>query len=912
MAEEGPINFKALRAKFQEEGLLAQTKTSRPAVAEKPKHFPPTSGHCSTVVSSINIAAENKTAVVPRVIFRDGLRASGGKRPISFPPQHQQNSPSSQLVNGDNTARQSLKNRHMPLVLPVLPGKEQKTDPPAKKEHKLEPEPVREVLPQTKIKKKGLLLPFKSSKASKVNTESGEDPTHADLTTRPSSAPGELPSIEKQTTEDGVSLQGDQSTTECLLSSPDIPITPPSAETSVDSENRIISTLERAKKKFSRRQMLISTKTKNLHSPDYVSREKAFPSPPKNIESVELDLPIPPPVFLPHLACISARPFFKANNSARKSALDKQFGREKVERPPVKAGEPLPHSAPPKKPLPDLKSLGAVPVKPPRPPLVDLSRYHSPTVNEVSPGLSQAPTEEPEHPSIPNPVLDAPEFPDFENSEMETAEGEAVDIAALELEALDLISSELPATNDLGVSDFEDPQPDLCDSAEPAGSSIVQDLNLGSEHIIPLDPASFPEPINLSEFPEPTALDEWSQSEEAITDPLTSSHADETDLGAAECHSAPEETQLSIHASFTDGIQPHQSVHQQDSYYEECNNVYEDVENLNKFILSQNSRKRKGGLKNPYADNLPMNEEASFNIWPRNPWGSVPGEHTHLAHNHVHSKERQSPNNADHKEQKKREKQRLEKEKKEQKEREKKENEMKKKFKVTGEEEPMYHAKVMVASKVRKNDLPVKSGDTVSIIRTTNCPKGKWLARDANHKYGYISVMNVELNIKEMLELGKKAQAAGRGGNLDGDTISIGSRSSSHPVLTSSFTDDSEEWACEDETLSPSNESHSFPQQTALMSEMSCGHASAQHTLSDANLEDLHTQTRHEALQKLAIFFQHKDEFGDISDSGGATPTNAEPPNFLCAVEEPPYPEQEVDFTELEFLPPPPLYADTF
>lgn len=46
----------------------------------------------------------------------------------------------------------------------------------------------------------------------------------------------------------------------------------------------------------------------------------------------------------------------------------------------------------------------------------------------------------------------------------------------------------------------------------------------------------------------------------------------------------------------------------------------------------------------------------------------------------------------------------------------------------------MYHAKVMVASKVRKNDLPVKSGDTVSIIRTTNCPKGKWLARDANHK----------------------------------------------------------------------------------------------------------------------------------------------------------------------------------
>ncbi|XP_024909736.1 FYN-binding protein 1-like [Cynoglossus semilaevis] len=100
----------------------------------------------------------------------------------------------------------------------------------------------------------------------------------------------------------------------------------------------------------------------------------------------------------------------------------------------------------------------------------------------------------------------------------------------------------------------------------------------------------------------------------------------------------------------------------------------------------------------------------------------------------VFSKERQSPNIADFKEQRKREKHRIEKERKEQKEREKKENEMRKKFKVTGDEEPLYHAKVVVASKVRKNDLPVKSGDTVSIIRTTSCPKGKWLARDVNYK----------------------------------------------------------------------------------------------------------------------------------------------------------------------------------
>lgn len=40
---------------------------------------------------------------------------------------------------------------------------------------------------------------------------------------------------------------------------------------------------------------------------------------------------------------------------------------------------------------------------------------------------------------------------------------------------------------------------------------------------------------------------------------------------------------------------------------------------------------------------------------------------------------------------------------------------------------------------------------------------------------GYISVMNVELNIKDMMELGKKAQAK-QIGKLEGDTISIGSR----------------------------------------------------------------------------------------------------------------------------------------
>ncbi|KAM3605402.1 uncharacterized protein V6R79_025002 [Siganus canaliculatus] len=916
--EEGPINFKALRAKFQEEALLTQSRTSRPAVAEKPRHLPPPGGHCSSVVSCINIAVENKTPVVPRVIFRDGLRSSGGKRPISFPPQPQQTSPSSQPANADGTARQSLKDRHMPLVLPVPPLKEL----PAQKEHKQEPEPAKETLQQTKIKKKGLLLPFKSAKASKVNVESREEPTYADLTTRPSSAPGELPSVEKHTTDDGVSFPSDQSAAEFPPSSPDAPKTPPSADTSVDSDNKISSTLERAKKKFSRKQMLISAKPKSLRSPDYTQRDKAFPSPPKSIESVDPELPVPPPVCLPHLACISARPFFKAGTFTRKPALDKQFDRDKSQQSfSVETGDILPPSAPPMKTLPDLKSLGPLPPKPSRPPRVVLSCYHQFTAHEVSADLCSAPNDLPE--SFPSSELAAPEFPEFDSSEMEAPEGD-VDIGALDLESIDLVSTDLPAPDGLRVTDIKDPTaPDLSESdpVEAFMSTSAPDLILDSPSIIPLDPDSFPEPINLPEFPESGVSVQQSHSKEVGIDPLSNSQDEGTDVEAAEPR-----TDSMNHTALDDGVRPHPGVKQQDSYYEACDNVYEDVENINKFILSQNSQKRKASLKSKTVKSF-LSEEACPHTWTRNPWGSVSGEHTHSAYNHFLSKERQSPNTADHKEQKKREKQRLEKEKKEQKEREKKENEMKKKFKVTGEEEPMYHARVIVASKARKNDLPVKSGDTVSIIRTTSCPKGKWLARDASHKYGYISVMNVELNIKEMLELGKKAQAAGRGGNLEGDTISIGSRSSSHPVLTSSFTDDSEEWACEDETLSPSNESHSFPRQAASMPEMSCEHFGAQHTLSDANLEDLHTQTRHEALQKLAIFFQHsKEEFGHFPDGEGATPTKLQrqfkvnvtfvsaclDPDFLSAVEEPPYPEQEVDFTELELFPPPPLYADSF
>ncbi|RXM30567.1 Disabled-like 1 [Acipenser ruthenus] len=108
----------------------------------------------------------------------------------------------------------------------------------------------------------------------------------------------------------------------------------------------------------------------------------------------------------------------------------------------------------------------------------------------------------------------------------------------------------------------------------------------------------------------------------------------------------------------------------------------------------------------------------------------------------------------------KEERQHLEKEKKKQKEKEKKENEIKKRFKITGFEDTMYRAEVKEESKGGKNDLAVKQGDVVDLIRTTKCPPGKWLAKDCDGNYGYISVTALEMDFKEIHEIGRMVSTA--------------------------------------------------------------------------------------------------------------------------------------------------------
>ncbi|XP_053286216.1 FYN-binding protein 1 [Pleuronectes platessa] len=327
---------------------------------------------------------------------------------------------------------------------------------------------------------------------------------------------------------------------------------------------------------------------------------------------------------------------------------------------------------------------------------------------------------------------------------------------------------------------------------------------------------------------------------------------------AAEVHAAP-----ALGDEYQDNAQPAAGLDASEAANGiSAENTYEDITTsaFKKKGKSEGGKKRKGPPKNPYMEAA---QETNGEKGRMSRFGK--------------SEKKASLEGPEEKELKKREKQRLEKEKKElkekqerekkeQKEREKKENEMKKKFKIAGQEDAMYQATVTVTTKGRKDDLPVKSGDIISIIRTTNCPKGKWLARDSSNTYGYIAVDHLELDIKEMLELGKRAAITRNISTsiVDGEVPSTESRASNHyPLSGGSFSDDSEEWTGdEDETLSPAHEpadpfAPGGHTRTLSMPDMGNKDLNVvhQHSQSDLSAGGSHVQARQEALLKLATFF---------------------------------------------------------
>lgn len=256
--------------------------------------------------------------------------------------------------------------------------------------------------------------------------------------------------------------------------------------------------------------------------------------------------------------------------STKEPSFDKHLILEKASQLPVRTSEPYSPRRPLKKLLPELWTLGPVPVKPRRPSTVDLSSYHAvlakgkgnssfcSIVNrdyrgclstkftfgflfvETLPGWCQTPKKEAVS------VLDVADFPDFETSELEKAEAEPVDIAALEMEALDIVvgNPATPAISEATDYGGSDSALAVCEPRESNRIHIVQDLNLGTSHIIPLDPASFPEPINPLEFPQLPLPERRFYSEDAAVDSFLNSRSDEIYVGATEKLTVPEETEF--------------------------------------------------------------------------------------------------------------------------------------------------------------------------------------------------------------------------------------------------------------------------------------------------------------------------------------------------------------------------------
>ncbi|XP_078071375.1 FYN-binding protein 1-like isoform X2 [Mustelus asterias] len=98
----------------------------------------------------------------------------------------------------------------------------------------------------------------------------------------------------------------------------------------------------------------------------------------------------------------------------------------------------------------------------------------------------------------------------------------------------------------------------------------------------------------------------------------------------------------------------------------------------------------------------------------------------------------------------KEEKRRQEQERKEQKEKEKREQEMRKKFKLSGAIEVIQNVKVTMDYRGGKNELSCKQGEWLEVIRITDNPEGKWLARTLDGSYGYIKVTCVDINYDEI------------------------------------------------------------------------------------------------------------------------------------------------------------------
>ncbi|CAG5862525.1 unnamed protein product [Menidia menidia] len=970
MEQEGILDFQALRAKFQEEELPMKQPRSKPALREKPKVVPPPqspthylpAGARPSLLTSISQTLEGGAGIAPRVVFKDDK----SKNPlIKANSKAKEKSEEKMKDSKDKTAKRAEEKRNENS--PEQKGKKENGKDKkfpfvmSQKESTAELVPATPPPKATTQKKKGFLGFKKSTKK-----ESAAAPADPILDTPSLDASGTAPLIPVPTGLDKLLLEPQISAApppeailpekipppdpgvvvETIPSSPipeppafsppppvfsDIPAlqvpTPrsetPETETPPDTE---VSALQVSRPASQSETPPVSPATIPDPPPADPAPIPALLEPEVSPEAAaEVEEEEPPPVVINPQSVPSPkaeRPISAL--SALERAADMSPGKKAsggdlrilsaLEKARKKSSSPLSHpsrshsiSPPPEDLRLSPSPTAAVPELPPIDYEGGARRALPPTpeaqVNGINhgagspelrgtaeegidavPELLNVPPPPPRQPP-PQPALDlSPESPDSPPAD-----------ALSEFIPPTLILGDIPVPPEFSESDALDVPATLefDDVASDAGGPELPESEWrNEEYTAPDVPDGHDLPVFYSN---------------GITDEGAELHLQPT-YGDEYQHASLPESPLPI----AQDSPPVEEPKAEDPYslQDSVDNTLNGVSpSPNKKKGKKNSgKKRKGTPKNPYAE-APQEtvQEKSKTI------------------RFGRSEKKATTEGLDDKEQKKKEKQqkkeqkeRQEREKKEQKEKEKRENELKKKFKVTGQEEAMYQATVTVTPKARKNDLPIKTGDVISIIRTTNCPKGKWLARDSSSNYGYVAVDHVELDIKEMMELGKKTARKSSSKIIEADVASTGSRASNHfPQSTESFTDDSEEWTCDDdEPVSPAPEtpepfSAANHNRTLSMPDMGNKELPINHQHSHSDDPDgTHVQARHEALQKLATFF-HSPVPVKAPASHVEAETTPAPPTEEAEHEREDPQTQETDFDPSTLiLPPPDLYAD--
>lgn len=226
-------------------------------VPEKPKRLPTSAiSRSGLITMSLCSAVETKTTSQPQVILREDLKTPSGKHPVSFP------STTSEVGrSGDGQNRQSLKMRHLPLVLPLSNEPKHDSSAPASKCF----------TSPRKFIMKPIPTPFSSTRVSLCAKEIGKNGLGLLKNSGTFNAQMEESTRKTARTEAGEVQQTRVSNAGSLDHS-----APPSPNDSLtDSssgsvthffDQHVLSTLEKAKRKLCQRNLLVCGRPKGFYS----------------------------------------------------------------------------------------------------------------------------------------------------------------------------------------------------------------------------------------------------------------------------------------------------------------------------------------------------------------------------------------------------------------------------------------------------------------------------------------------------------------------------------------------------------------------------------------------------------------------------------------------------------------------